>query len=47
MPANNPQPRPSSAAGRAVHTRRIAFTFDGASPSRRHFVEGDIAMSHL
>ncbi|OHU52686.1 metal-dependent hydrolase [Mycobacteroides chelonae] len=47
MPANNPQPRPSTAAGRAVHTRRIAFTFDGASPSRRHFVAGDIAMSHL
>ncbi|AMT70466.1 metal-dependent hydrolase [Mycobacteroides immunogenum] len=47
MPANNSHPRPSSAAGRAVHTRRIAFTFDQSAPSRRHFVAGDIAMSHL
>lgn len=47
MPANNSQSRPSSAVGRAVHTRRIAFTFDQFAPSRRHFVAGDIAMSHL
>lgn len=47
MPANNSHPRPSSAAGRAVYTRRIAFTFDQSAPSRRHFVAGDIAMSHL
>ncbi|MEU9806022.1 metal-dependent hydrolase [Mycobacterium sp. NPDC050853] len=47
MPANNPHSPPPSAAGRAVNIRRIAFTFDGASPSRRHFVAGDIAMSHL
>ncbi|OHT86722.1 metal-dependent hydrolase [Mycobacteroides saopaulense] len=47
MPGHNAQPRPASAAGRVVHTRRIAFTFDGAAPSRRHFVADDIAMSHL
>lgn len=47
MPGHNAQPRPASAAGRAVHTRRIAFTFDGSAPSRRHFVADDIAMSHL
>ncbi|SLF18921.1 metal-dependent hydrolase [Mycobacteroides abscessus] len=47
MPANNSQPRPLSAASRAVHTRRIAFTFDRSAPSRRHFMAGDIAMSHL
>ncbi|WP_109420598.1 metal-dependent hydrolase [Mycobacteroides franklinii] len=47
MPVNNGQSGPSSAVGRAVHTRRIAFTFDRSAPSRRHFVAGDIAMSHL
>lgn len=47
MPANSAHDRPQSAVTRAVNTRRIAFTFDGASPARRHFVAGDIAMSHL
>lgn len=30
-----------------IATRRISFTFDGGSRSRRHFVANDIAMSHL
>ncbi|MCG7607279.1 metal-dependent hydrolase [Mycolicibacterium sp. (ex Dasyatis americana)] len=34
-------------AAKAVATRRISFTFNAASPSRRHFVADDIAMSHL
>lgn len=32
---------------RSVSVRRIAFKFDATSPSRRHFVADDIAMSHL
>ncbi|WP_371687273.1 MULTISPECIES: metal-dependent hydrolase [Mycobacterium] len=47
MGTNMAYSRPQSAVMRAVKTRRIAFSFHHAAPSRRHFVAGDIAMSHL
>ncbi len=37
----------SGSAPKPVATRRISFSFDPTSPSRRHFVAGDIALSHL
>ncbi|WP_122526168.1 metal-dependent hydrolase [Mycobacterium attenuatum] len=47
MGTRNVYSRPESSVNRAVTTRRIVFSFDHSTPSKRHFVAGDIAMSHL